>query len=182
MLCCACKELESLVSLVLVTIVADSSQQDSFTPLAQTGISKRTLAHTVTYIHTYTNSQSYISLLESQSEQTTAILRDLIVDCRKLASQFRPPTHLFSHKKGTYLDEVLDAVDSCANDTALIQEASMLEDPQLPMQSSLSDPGCPVSVGICVARKLRPCPSYSRRRDRINLGLWRSLYKGGGGT
>ena len=29
--------------------------------------------------------------------------------------------------------------------------------------------------------KLRPCPSYSRRRDRINLGLWRSLYKGGAG-
>ena len=28
--------------------------------------------------------------------------------------------------------------------------------------------------------KLRPCPSYSRRRDRINLGLWRSLYGGGG--
>ena len=23
-------------------------------------------------------------------------------------------------------------------------------------------------------------PSYSRHRDRINLGLWRSLYKGGG--
>ena len=37
-----------------------------------------------------------------------------------------------------------------------------------------------VSVVACVARKLRPCPSYSRRRDRINLGLWRSLYKGGG--
>ena len=30
--------------------------------------------------------------------------------------------------------------------------------------------------------KLRPCPSYSRRRDRINLVLWRSLDKGGGGT
>ena len=29
--------------------------------------------------------------------------------------------------------------------------------------------------------KLRPCPSYSRRRDRINLVLWRSLDKGGGG-
>ena len=39
-----------------------------------------------------------------------------------------------------------------------------------------------VSVVVCVARKLRPCPSYSRRRDRINLGLWRSLYKGGGGS
>ena len=37
-----------------------------------------------------------------------------------------------------------------------------------------------VSVVVCVARKLRPCPSYSRRRDRINLGLWRSLHKGGG--
>ena len=39
-----------------------------------------------------------------------------------------------------------------------------------------------VSVVACVARKLRLCPSYSRHRDRINLGLWRSLYKGGGGN
>ena len=30
--------------------------------------------------------------------------------------------------------------------------------------------------------KLRPCPSYSRRRDRNNGVHWRSLYKGGGGT
>ena len=30
--------------------------------------------------------------------------------------------------------------------------------------------------------KLRPCPSYSRRRDRNNSVHWRSLYKGGGGT
>ena len=37
-----------------------------------------------------------------------------------------------------------------------------------------------VSIVVCIARKLRPCPSCSRRRDRINLGLWRSLYKGGG--
>ena len=37
-----------------------------------------------------------------------------------------------------------------------------------------------VLVVACVAHKLCPCPSYSRRRDRINLGLWRSLYKGGG--
>ena len=53
---------------------------------------------------------------------------------------------------------------------------------QLTMQSSLFELGRPVSVVVCVARKLRPCPSYSRRRDRINLGLWRSLYKVGGGT
>ena len=38
-----------------------------------------------------------------------------------------------------------------------------------------------VLVVVYVARKLRPCPSYSRRRDRINLVLWHSLYKGGGG-
>ena len=38
-----------------------------------------------------------------------------------------------------------------------------------------------VLVVVCVACKLRPCPSYSRRRDRIDLVLWRSLYKGGGG-
>ena len=38
-----------------------------------------------------------------------------------------------------------------------------------------------VSVVVYVARKLRPCLSYSRRRDRINLVLWRSLDKGGAG-
>ena len=37
-----------------------------------------------------------------------------------------------------------------------------------------------VSVVACVAHKLRPCPSYSRCGDHINLGLWRSSYKGGG--
>ena len=37
-----------------------------------------------------------------------------------------------------------------------------------------------VSVIVCVARKLRPCPSYSGRRDRNNSVHWRSLYKGGG--
>ena len=52
---------------------------------------------------------------------------------------------------------------------------------QLTMQSSLFEPGCPVLVVVCVAHKLRPCPSYSRRRDRINLVLWCSLCKGGAG-
>ena len=37
-----------------------------------------------------------------------------------------------------------------------------------------------VSVVVCVVRKLRPCPSYSGRRDRNNSVHWRSLYKGGG--
>ena len=51
---------------------------------------------------------------------------------------------------------------------------------RLTMQSSLFEPGRPVLLVVCVARKPRPCPSYSRRRDRINLVLWCSLYKGGG--
>ena len=37
-------------------------------------------------------------------------------------------------------------------------------------------------VVVCVVRKPRPCNSYSRRRDRINSVLWRSYYKGGGGS
>ena len=37
-----------------------------------------------------------------------------------------------------------------------------------------------VSAVVFVARKPRPCPSYSRRRDRNNCVHWRSLYKGGG--
>ena len=38
-----------------------------------------------------------------------------------------------------------------------------------------------VLVVVCVARKLRPCPSYSGCRDRNNSVHWRSLYKGGAG-
>ena len=38
-----------------------------------------------------------------------------------------------------------------------------------------------VSVVVCVVRKPRPCPSYSRRRDRVNLVLLRSFFGGGGG-
>ena len=37
---------------------------------------------------------------------------------------------------------------------------------------------CVLAV-VCVAHKLRPCPSCSRRRDRNNCVQWRSLYKGG---
>ena len=37
-----------------------------------------------------------------------------------------------------------------------------------------------VSVVVCVARKLRPCPSYSRCRDRNNSVHWRSSYRRGG--
>ena len=38
-----------------------------------------------------------------------------------------------------------------------------------------------VPVVVCVACKIRPCPSYSRRRDCINPIFLRSLDKGRGG-
>jgi hypothetical protein len=39
-----------------------------------------------------------------------------------------------------------------------------------------------VPVVVCVVRKLRPCLSYSRRRDCFNSVLLRSLDRGGGAT
>ena len=60
-----------------------------------------------------------------------------------------------------------DFVDVCAFYTPFLHQVSM--------QSSLFEPVRPVLVVVCVARKLRPCPGYSRRTDRINLGHWRSL-------
>ena len=44
----------------------------------------------------------------------------------------------------------------------------------------MHSPTC-VSVVLCVVHKPRPCLSYSLRRDRINLVLLHSYYKGGGG-
>ena len=41
--------------------------------------------------------------------------------------------------------------------------------------------GSYMPVVVCAAHKLRPRLSYSRRRDRINCVLLRSLDKGGGG-
>ena len=39
-----------------------------------------------------------------------------------------------------------------------------------------------VPVVVCVACKLRPCPSYNGRRDHNNSIHWHSLCKGGGGV
>ena len=43
----------------------------------------------------------------------------------------------------------------------------------------MHSPTC-VSGVVCVACKLHPCLTYSRCRDRIDLVLLRSYYKGGG--
>ena len=55
-----------------------------------------------------------------------------------------------------------------------------------PSPSSKALPTPPSGENInLVARALpasrRPCPSHSRHRDGINLGLLRSFYNGGGG-
>ena len=45
----------------------------------------------------------------------------LLADCIKLAGQFPPPQHLYSHQQGTFLDSVLDDVDREAKAQALCQ-------------------------------------------------------------
>ena len=44
----------------------------------------------------------------------------LIRDCRRMAAEScaPPPSHLYSHMQGTFLDEILDAVDAAAKRAA----------------------------------------------------------------
>ena len=49
--------------------------------------------------------------------------------------------------------------------------------PELPISAHVA---CSVSAVVCAACKPRPCPSYSRRRDRNNCVHWHSLYREGG--
>ena len=50
--------------------------------------------------------------------------------------------------------------------------------PELPISAHVA---CARVCQQLYARKPRPCPSYSRRRDRNDCVHWRSLYKGGWG-
>ena len=85
---------------------------------------------------TYTDSKSYITALQSDTEQTVPILRDLLQACKQLSQDYQVPVHIYSHRKGTLLDIILDSVDSCAKETALSQVPSIgwiseLQEPQI---------------------------------------------------
>ena len=85
---------------------------------------------------TYTDSKSYVTALQSDTEQTVPILRDLLQACKQLSQDYQVPVHIYSHRKGTLLDIILDSVDSCAKETALSQVPSIgwiseLQEPQI---------------------------------------------------
>ena len=71
---------------------------------------------------TFSDSQSYISAPESRNDGNCPFISALLQRCRSLSSQWEVPRHLYSHLQGTFLDEVLERVDSCAKDVALRQQ------------------------------------------------------------
>ena len=87
----------------------------------------------------FPDSWSYIQALGSRrpAELGEGLVGLLLSDCIKLASQFPPPQHLYSHQQGTFLDSVLDDVDEAAKAQALRQPRPVpagyiagLQDPQ----------------------------------------------------
>ena len=88
----------------------------------------------------------------------------LLERCRRLSSQWEVPRHLYSHLQGTFMDAVLERVDSCAKDLARRQQPTLgwiagLQDPMVcffhhstPGPYQLHDPWCcahVVSDGHC---------------------------------
>ena len=71
----------------------------------------------------FIDSRSYIQALCSRrpEELGTGLVDLLLADCIRLAGQFPPPQHLYSHQQGTFLDSVLDDVDREAKAQALRQ-------------------------------------------------------------
>ena len=71
---------------------------------------------------TYTNSMSYIQALQAQNDATTDVVKRLLQACRHMVKSFASPKHIHSHRRGTVLDRILDAVDQEAKNTALKQQ------------------------------------------------------------
>ena len=70
----------------------------------------------------------------AENTQPFTILRDVLYSCRVMATISSIPIHLFSHKKGTILDFVLDRVDEVAKQRAVDQRLVIgwLSDVQTP--------------------------------------------------
>ena len=71
----------------------------------------------------FKDSKSFLQALCSRrsEELGTGLVDLLLADCVRLASQFPPPQHLYSHQQGSFLDLVLDDVDREAKAQALRQ-------------------------------------------------------------
>ena len=60
---------------------------------------------------------SYIRALQAENDATTPIIEKLLQACRLLVKSFVPPKHTHSHRTGTVLYRILDAVDQEAKNT-----------------------------------------------------------------
>ena len=80
-------------------------------------------AHSLREGGNFIDSRSYVqALCRRRPEEWGTTLVDLLpADCIRLAGQFPPPQHLYSHQQGTFLDVVLDAVDREAKAQTLRQ-------------------------------------------------------------
>ena len=69
----------------------------------------------------FTNFKSFIMALRSRrpGDLGTGLVDLLLADCVCQVEFFPPPQHLYSNQEGTFLDAVLDAVDSTAKTQAL---------------------------------------------------------------
>ena len=68
---------------------------------------------------------SYITAVESDNEPSNPLVRAIIHACRDLLQRMSPPQHLRSHQTGTFLDAVLDQVDSAAKKVAQRQQPAV---------------------------------------------------------
>ena len=74
---------------------------------------------------TFSNSQSYISAMESGTDGNCPFISALLQCCPSLSSQWEVPHHLYSHLQGTFLAEVLERVDSYKKDVALLEQPAL---------------------------------------------------------
>ena len=70
--------------------------------------------HWVTKASSYTDCLSYVLALESSNQQQTPLIHRMLMDCRAMSTSFKTPRHIHSHRSGTVMDSILDAVDTGA--------------------------------------------------------------------
>ena len=74
--------------------------------------------HWVTKASSYTDCLSYVLALEFSNQQRTPLIHRLLMECHAMSTSFTAPRHIHSHRSGTVMDDILDAVDAGAKRSA----------------------------------------------------------------
>ena len=107
---------------------------------------------------TFSDSKSYITALESRNDGSCPFVAALLAVCRDLSAQWEVPRHLYSHLHGTFLDTVLESVDTVAKDTALSQTPRMgwispIQEPLVCFENVAEEPSHQVHDPVCLLRR-----------------------------